>query len=318
MKTLRSLFNILLFIPAAGFFFAGCYTHMESMSEGSSVGRDSGDDYVYNDSTNSSNDSTGANYFSDDDYRESNYRASFDYYCPPAYIWGSNICYDPWYDQCWYPGPYWTGYSPYWGWGYGYWPYYGGGFGYRGYRGEHGRGYFAGRTRTIGSTRGGIGYFVGRGAAGSRGGVPYAGGTVSSRARTSTVPVAGTAVASQTRSRQEVPWWQRAKASTVTSGNRNRVADQTQSASQRRNTNNPVRNATSVRQSYQQRGRMQPTRVAGSQGRQSGRQGTPHYSSPQRSGGRSSGGGWSGGGRSSGGSRGGGGGGGRSGGGRGR
>src|SRR5271169_5758368 len=112
MKTLRSLFNLLMLLPAAGFFFAGCYTHMESMSDGSSVGRDSGDDYVYNDSTNSSNDTTGANYFSDDDYRESSYRASFDYYCPPAYIWGSDICYDPWYDYYtypWYPYPYWYG-----------------------------------------------------------------------------------------------------------------------------------------------------------------------------------------------------------------
>ena len=102
MKTIRSLYNFLMFFPVAGFFFAGCYTHMETMRDEGSGGRD-GDDYAYIDSTNASNDTTGANYFSDDDYRESRYRASFDYYAPPAYIWGSNICYDPWYDDCWYP-----------------------------------------------------------------------------------------------------------------------------------------------------------------------------------------------------------------------
>ena len=130
-----------------------------------------GDDYAYTDSTNTSDDTTGANYFSDDDYRESNYRASFDYYCPPAYIWGSNICYDPWYDECWYPGPYWYGYYPYWGWGFGYWPYYGGG--YRGYyRGGRGGDFFAGRTRTIGSTRGGISYWRGNAGTGYPGSHP--------------------------------------------------------------------------------------------------------------------------------------------------
>ena len=102
MKTIRSLYNFLMLFPVAGF-FAGCYTHMETMRDGGSGGGD-GDYYAYTDSTNAANDTTGANYFSDDDYRESNYRASFDYYTPPAYIWGSNICYDPWYDDCWYPG----------------------------------------------------------------------------------------------------------------------------------------------------------------------------------------------------------------------
>ena len=105
MKTIRSLFNILKFLPVAGFLFAGCYTHVETMKDEDPGARGGGDDYAYTDSTSSANDTTGANYFSDDDYRESNYRASFDYYCPPAYIWGSNICYDPWYDECWYPGP---------------------------------------------------------------------------------------------------------------------------------------------------------------------------------------------------------------------
>ena len=71
MKTIRSFFNLLLFFPAAGFFFAGCYTHMETMRDEGSGGGD-GDDYAYTDSTNASNDTTGANYFSDDDYRESN------------------------------------------------------------------------------------------------------------------------------------------------------------------------------------------------------------------------------------------------------
>ena len=170
MKIIRSLWSIVMLFPTAGFFFAGCYTHMETVRDGGPGGGD-GDYYAYTDSTNASNDTTGANYFSDDDYRESNYRASFDYYAPPAYIWGSNICYDPWYDDCWYPGSYWYGYYPYWGfgYGYGYGSYYGGGYGYRGYRGGN---YYAGRTRTIGTTRGGYGLLGGRSPAGSPSGNP--------------------------------------------------------------------------------------------------------------------------------------------------
>lgn len=300
MKTIRSFFNLLFFVPVVGFFFAGCYTHMETMSDRDSGSRD-GDDYAYTDSTSASNDTTGANYFSDDDYRESQYRTSFDYYCPPAYMWGTNICYDPWYDNCWYPGSYWDGYYPYWGWGYGYGygSYYGGG-----YRGGHRGNFFGGRLRTAGNTRGGDGFLRGRAAAGSPGAIPFANRGVSSGTRTQAAPVA--AATTTSRSRQEVSWWQRAKSSTENSQNQSRVATRTQStvrnasvANQRRNTDNPVRSGASARQGYQHRGRMQPARAgnAGSQSRQAVRQASPR-SSPQGSSGRSGG---SGGGRSGGG-----------------
>ena len=289
MKTIQSYFNLLLFFPAAAFFFAGCYTHMETMSDRDSGSRD-GDDYAYTDSTSASNDTTGANYFSDDDYRESQYRTSFDYYCPPAYMWGTNICYDPWYDDYWYPTyPYWNGYYPYYGRGYGYWSYYGGG-----YRGGHRGNFFAGRQRTMGGTRGGDGFFRGRATAGSPGAIPFANRGVSSGTRTQAAPVA--AATTTSRSRQEVPWWQRAKSSTENSQNQSRVATRTQSAgrnasvaNQRRNTDNPVRSGASARQVNQHRGRMQPTRAgnAGSQSRQAVRQGSPRSSSPQGSSGRS-------------------------------
>ena len=308
MKTIRSFFNLVIFFPAAGFFFAGCYTHMETMRDEGSGGGD-GDDYAYTDSTNASNDTTGANYFSDDDYREANERASFDYYCPPAYIWGSNICYDPWYDECWYPGSYWYGYYPYWGWGwgYGYSPYYGGG--YRGYHGWRGGDFYAGRIRTIGNTRGGVGYFGGRTMGGSPGAIPFANGGIASRTRTPAAPAAVAATTS--RSRQEVAWWERGRATTAASSDRNGVTARTQSAGrsstaayQRRTTVNSSRSSVNARQVNQHRGRMQPAR-GGSSGSQSrvSRQGYPHYSSPQGSSGRggSSGGGRSGGGRSGGG-----------------
>jgi hypothetical protein len=292
MKTIRSFFNLLFFVPVAGLFFAGCYTHMETIRDSGSGGRD-GDDYAYNDSTNASNDTTGANYFSDDDYRESCYRTSFDYYSPPAYMWGSNICYDPWYDYYWYPGPYWYGYYPYWGWGYGYWPYYGGGF--RGYHEGRRGDFFAGRTRTIGGTRGGDGFLRGRNVASSPRAIPFASGAASSRTRTPVAPEAAVASTSRTRSRQEVPWWERAKSSSEDSPNRSRVATRTQSAegkgsavNQRRNTLNPSKSGANARQVNQHRGRMQPARVGsgGSQSRQAARQGSPH-SSPQGSSGRS-------------------------------
>ncbi len=311
MKTIRSLYNFLMFFPVAGFFFAGCYTHMETMRDEGSGGRD-GDDYAYIDSTNASNDTTGANYFSDDDYRESRYRASFDYYAPPAYIWGSNICYDPWYDDCWYPTlgyPYWYGYDPYWGMGYGYWGY-GDGYGGYGYRGGYTGNYFAGRTRTIGGTRGGAGFSGARGVAGSPGAGRLASEAVSSRTRNPVAPMAAAGATSQSRSRQEVPWWERAKSSTEASPSRTRVATRTQSAGgnssvayQRRNSSNPSKSGANPRQVNQHRGRMQPSRggSGGYQSRQTARQSYPRSSSPQGSSGRSGG---SGGGRSGGGSRG--------------
>ncbi len=294
MKIIRSLWSIVMLFPTAGFFFAGCYTHMETVRDGGPGGGD-GDYYAYTDSTNASNDTTGANYFSDDDYRESNYRASFDYYAPPAYIWGSNICYDPWYDDCWYPGSYWYGYYPYWGfgYGYGYGSYYGGGYGYRGYRGGN---YYAGRTRTIGTTRGGYGLLGGRSPAGSPRGIPLASGAASTRTRTQNAPQVAAATTSQSRSRQEVAWWERGRMATENSSERSSATVRSQSARgsssivyQRRNTSNPSRNLANARQVNQHRGRMQPARVGsgGFQSRQTAHQGYSHYSSPQGSSGRS-------------------------------
>ena len=295
MKTIQGFFNLLLFFLGAGFFFAGCYTRMETMNDEGSGGRDSGD-YAYSDSTDTSSDTTGNNYFSDDGYRSSQYRMAFDYYSPSPYVWGTNAWCDPWYGDygyLWdpmlaYPYPYWYGNYPYYGWGYGFGFYYNAG--YR--RGRGGTG-FAGRLRTTGSTRGGDGFMRTRNGAGVSAPNPAARGVASSRTRTPAVPEAAAPNTSRTRSREEVPWWERTKTTTGNSPGRSRVAARTQSAGgnasvvyQKRNTGNPSKSGVNARQVYQHRGRMQP-RSAGPQSGQTARQASPRNSSPQRASGRS-------------------------------
>jgi hypothetical protein len=299
MKTMRSSFN-LPYLLVAGFLFAGCYTQMETMNDEESGGRDKGD-YAYTDTTDTSSDTTNNNYFSDDGYRSSRYRMSFDYYCPPPYLWGTNIWFDPWYDDygypwygsgLWYPTlvypyPYWYGRYPYYGRDYAYWPYYN-----SGYRGGGGGTILAGRLRTTGSTRGGDGFMRTRGTAGAPAPIPIASGVASSRTRTPVVPEAAAPNTSRTRSREEVPWWEKTKKTTQDSPQRNRVTQRAQTAAEnvpsydrKRNANNPsTKSSVNQRQVMQHNGRMQPAsaRRAGPQPRQGSHQGTPRYSSPQR------------------------------------
>src|SRR5450830_1340792 len=101
MKTIRGFIN-LPHLLLAGFFFAGCYTQMESVgNEGSDRRSGDRDDYAYSDSTNDQ-DSGGTavdNYFNDDDYRSMRYQTSFHYYCPSRHMWAASISFDPWYDD---------------------------------------------------------------------------------------------------------------------------------------------------------------------------------------------------------------------------
>jgi hypothetical protein len=289
MKTLRSLFNSILFFLISGFVFAGCYTRMETVNdEESGTG-----DYTYNDSTAALSDTSSATYFNDDGYRESQYRMSFDYYCPPSYVWGTGVWFDPWYGDYgypwggWYPTlaypyPYWYGHYPYYGRDYGYWPYYG-----SGYRGGRGGNFFAGRPRTTGSTRGGDGFMRARGGTGTPGAISPASGVASSRTRTPGVPELAATNNSRTHSREEVPWWQRAKTPTA---ERSQAAGRNPSIVARaRNAGNPSRNSANPRQVRQHNGRSQPAQVRGTgpQSRPAARQQSPHYSSPQHSSGGS-------------------------------
>ncbi len=284
MKTIQSFFNLLLFFMVAGFFFAGCYTRMETMKDEGSSGGDNGD-YAYADSSGASNDTTGNNYFSDDDYRSSQYRTSFDYYYPPSYGWGAGI--DPWYGDYgypWdatlvYPYPYWYGGYPYyaWGWGFGF-GYYGYGYGHYYNGGYRGGPFYGGRLRTTGSTRGGEGFLRTRS-------VASAPRVASSRTTSSTVQQVTASSTTRTRSRQEVPWWQSGKVTTQNSQARGGMAGRTQFA------RGNVRTSVNAHRVNQYRGRTQPSRVTRS-GPQS-RQVSPHNFSPQGGGGRSSSGGGS-------------------------
>lgn len=317
MKTNQSFFNLLLFFLAGGFLFAGCYTRMETMSDEGSDATDNGD-YAAADSSGASNDTTGNNYFSDDDYRSSQYRTAFDYYYPSSYgidPWYSDYDY-PWDATLAYPYPYWDGAYPYYGWGWGFGLGYGFGYGYGhyyngGYHGGRGGSFYAGRVRTIGSTRGGVGFLRARGGAVSAGTIPGARGAVSSRTTNPTAPQVTASNAARTRSREEIPWWQSAKATTANSSGRTGVAARTQASGRKVSMANRARYmktssySANARRVYQSRGRTQATRPArfGPQSRQA----SPHSFSPQGGGGRSNGGGSRGGGgggsRSGGGSR---------------
>lgn len=276
MKTLRSFLNGLIPLSAAGLLFAGCYTHTETVSERWAGGDD---DYAYTDTTSSS-DSTSASYFDDDSYRDAQYHMAFDYYYPPPEYYASAVGYDPWFDYNYYPWGLWYPYGFGFGWGYGYGYGYGGYYGHA-YHGWYGGRNFATRQRTIGSGRGSFGYFAGRAAPNSPGRVIPANGVTPSRGRTPNAPGAVATSPSASRTRQEIPWWQRANRSTVASR-------QATVASRGRYSSYGSRNSN-VRQMYQHRGRVQPlARYAQPQSRQMVHQG---YSAPQRSSGRASSGG---------------------------
>ena len=244
MKTFRNIIN-LPYLLLAGFFFAGCYTQLESVNNEDSNRRDGdGDDYAYTDSTNDqdSGGPTGNNYFYDDGYRSSRYRMSFHYYYPSHYMWASSIWFDPWYDDfysypwdpwyrpgLWYPTiaypyPYWyprSGYYPHYGplYGYGHWhgnnyPMYGGGA------------FEPGRRRTTGSTRGDEGGFRTRGSALAPSTIPVAGGVGSGGVRPRAVPEVSTTDGdrgTRKRAREEVPWWQRTRTPVQDSPDRGRT-----------------------------------------------------------------------------------------------
>jgi hypothetical protein len=305
MKTLQSSLNLFLSLLTGGFIFAGCYTRMETIKDDGSGGIDNGD-YAYADSSGAANDTTGNNYFADDDYRSSQYRTAFDYYSPS---WYGDDDY-PWDATLMYPYPYWDEDYPYYGWGWGFGIGYGYGYGryYNGgYRGGHRGGIFAGRLRTIGSTRGG---------SGARETIPTGDRVGSSR--TSAIPAVATSNTSRMGSRQEIPWWQRAKATTGNSQARSGVAVRPRPAGRNMSMKNEARNVRTP-SSYRMSARWMndwvrtqsaAVRGFGPQSRSSFRQQSPHSFSPQAVGGwtrSSSGGGGSRGG--GGGSRGGGGGG---------
>jgi hypothetical protein len=279
MKTTRGFLKALIALSASGLFFAGCYTHTETVSERWAGGND---DYAYTDTT-SSGDTTSASYYDDDGYRDSQYHMAFDYYYPPPDYYASAVGYDPWFDYNYYPWGLWYpyGFGFGWGWGYGY------GYGY-GYGGYYGRGYhgwyggrnFALRQRTIGSGRGSFGYAAGRTMPNVPGRGYSAGEAASVRARTTGVQASNP---SASRARQEVPWWQRA--------NSNAVASRQAAVASRGRSVANVRGNPYAQQMYQHRGRVQPAgRFSPPQSRQVARQG---YSAPARSSGRASGGGGS-------------------------
>ena len=329
MKTIRGFIN-LRHLLLAGFFFAGCYTQMESVgNEGSDRRNGDRDDYAYSDST-SDQDSGGTvvdNYFNDDNYRSMRYRMSFNYYYPSRHMWAAGIWFDPWYDSfyadpwdpwyrpgLWYPTiayPY-----PYWYPGWGYYPHYGPSYGYGHWRGNnyplYGAAVEPGRRRTTGSTRGDDAGLRIRGGAVAPATNPAPANATPGGVRTRDVP--GSVAPATTdadrstrrRSREEVPWWERAKSSP----DRSRVADDNTSRGNRvRKSDDP--SSTAARQKVEQksakkndqqakqrdRRQQTPQARAADRARQKpgtslsprSRQETPRYSSPPRESGRSRG-----------------------------
>ena len=214
MITKHRSFNLSLSLLIGGFVFAGCYTRIETFSDGGNDGGNN-DEYAENDSSSTRSDTTGKNYFSNDDYRSLQYRGTFDYYSPSWYDWGDGV--EPWYggyDYPWdatlmYPYPYWDGgYDDYgWGFGVGY------GYGYGRYRNRGLRGYsgslLGSRRRTVGTTRGAL---DARGTLSSGNGI--------GSFRPSAASGTATLNTSRFRSAQEVPWWQRAKMTAASSQSR--------------------------------------------------------------------------------------------------
>src|SRR5450759_3520314 len=255
MKTIRGFINF-PHVLLAGFLFAGCYTQMESVgNEGSDRRNGDRDDYAYNDSTNDQ-DSGGTavdNYFNDDGYRSMRYRMSFDYYYPSRHMWAASVWFDPWYSDfyadpwdpwyrpgLWYPTiayPY-----PYWYSGGGYYPHYGPTYGYGNWRGHnyplYGSTVEPGRRRTTGSTRGDDAGSRIRGGAVAPGTNPAAGSASPGGLRTRGIPGSVTPAttdadrSTRRRSREEVPWWERARTSPQDSPDRIKTTDRSRVADQ--------------------------------------------------------------------------------------
>ncbi len=325
MKTIRGFIN-LPHLLLAGFFFAGCYTQMESVgNEGSDRRNGDRDDYAYSDSTNDQ-DSGGTavdNYFNDDGYRSMRYRMSFGYYYPSRHMWAASIGFDPWYDDfyadpwdpwyrpgLWYPTiayPY-----PYWYPGRGYYSHYGPRYGYGNWRGHnyplYGSTVEPGRRRTTGSTRGDDAGLRVRGGAVAPIANPGAGSASPGGLRTRAVPGSVTPTTRDAdrsirrRSREEVPWWERARTSSqdspdrIKTTDRSRVADQNVSTVTRQRVEQKTTKQNDQKQARQRDRRQQtPQARSADRARQKpassisprSRQETPRYSSPPRESGRS-------------------------------
>ena len=324
MKTNRRFIHLQQLL-IAGFFFSGCYTQMESIGNEDSDRRNrERNEYAYNDSSSDqdSGSSVADNYFSDDGYRSMRYRMSFGYYYPSRQLWATSIWIDPWYDDfyaypwdpwyrpgLWYPTiayPY-----PYWypGWGYGH--HYGPGYGYGNLYGHnyplYGSTIEPGRRRTTGSTRGDAGTRIRSGAM-PPAGIPSSGSASPGGLRTRDVPGSASPAtteadrAARRRSREEVPWWERARSSQnspdrVRTGDRSRVVDDKISATARQKAEQKTTKQNEQKQVRQQRNRSQQTPQARSADRAQrrstpsvsprSRQEAPRYSSPPRESGRS-------------------------------
>ncbi len=326
MKTIRGFFN-LPYLLLAGFFFAGCYTQMESVgNEGSDRRNGDKDDYAYSDSTNNQ-DSGGAavdNYFNDDGYRSMRYQTSFHYYYPSRHMWSTSIWFDPWYDDfCMYPWDPWyrpglwyptIAYPyPYWYPGWGYYPHYGPTYGYGNWRGNnyplYGTTVEPGRRRTTGSTRGDDGNVRTRGGVTAPTTIPVASGTASERTRTRTVGVPDAAPATtdadrsaRRRTRNDVPWWERTKTQNPPERSRAteraRAADDKARAVDRKRVEERAKNQNDKNKPQaRQRDKREQTPQSKSVDRerrnrepsvrQAPRQETPRYSPPTRESGRS-------------------------------
>ena len=323
MKKNRNIINLPILL-LSGFFFAGCYTQMESVgNEGSDRRNGDRDDYTYNDSTNDqdSGATTADNYFNDDGYRSMRYRMSFDYYYPSRHMWAAGVWFDPWYDGfyadpwdpwyrpgLWYPTiayPY-----PYWSRGWGYYPHYGSAYGYGHWRGNnfpmYGTTIEPGRRRTTGNTRGDDAGLRIRGGAVSPVTNPAAGSTSPGGLRTRDVPGSVTHAATEAdrstrrRTREEVPWWERSRSSSqdspdrIKTTDRSRVANDNASTVTRQRVNQKTSTQSTQRDRRQQSPQARTTERArqkpGSSPSSRSRQENPRYSSPPRESGRSRGG----------------------------
>lgn len=275
--------------------FAGCYTQFETVSD-EGYGGGNKDDYAYTDTTTSADSSvtTVNNYFYDDSYRAARYRASFNYYYPDSHLWGVSVWYDPYYVDPWpwdpwyypgywyptlvYPTPYWRHYGGYHS---NYWPRYAYLPNNRpGYRGA----FEPGRRRGTGSTRGDDGNGRTRGGTVSAP-IPAGGAVVSDRGRTR--PAAGKVTSSpasdRRRSRNQVPWWERAKANPQAPASRSRVTDRANG----RNAGQAARRTARPQQQAKQGGTYDKNSGNRNVGRARGsspspRQETPRYSPPSR------------------------------------
>ncbi len=294
------------YLWATPLLFAGCYTQLETVND-EGYGGGNRDDYAYTDTTTStdSNATVINNYFYDDDYRAARYRASFSYYYPYSHHWGVSIWYDPYYNDPWpwdpwyypgywyptlvYPRPYWPhygGYQPHYWPRYAYWP---------NNRPGYGGTFEPGRRRGTGSTRGDDGN--GRVRGGGVAPLPVGGTVVSDRNRSRTVPEKVAPAQERRRSRNQVPWWDRAKSNSQAPASRSRVTDRARTVDgpgrtndQRRNNAQPAKRTARPQQQTKQGGtsdRNSGVRNGGGERRvressPAPRQEAPHYSPAPR------------------------------------